>query len=355
MGVMNGNSDDARNKGGVSGGLQASGVPEKSETVPGPVHVSVIICTYNRADSLRRTLQTCGRLVIPNGVGWEVVVVDNNSTDHTRQVCEELSGRIPIRRVFEREQGQSAARNRGIREALGRLLLFTDDDCEVDPSWLSAFWDAHARHPKTGFFGGKVLPLWDHEPPAWVRDNLRLIWVHVHEDRGESEITVTRSEDGVFPGANLALSRNVCDDTVQFNNDICLSGDDSSDVRGEDIVFQLALLSRNLTGLYVPKAVVYHHHPAYRSTEKYLRRYHAGLGVADVRLGRTSKVKPWFGVARIYWKYLVKWALVYFLTRWSAPSRIWLRAEIRMAETWGVISETRRRQAAARQRAATGL
>ena len=69
------------------------------------MRITLIVCTYNNCDSLRRTLESLTRLAVPPGVAWEVVVVDNNSSDNTRQVAEDFLGRLPLRYVFEAEQG----------------------------------------------------------------------------------------------------------------------------------------------------------------------------------------------------------------------------------------------------------
>lgn len=97
---------------------------------------SVIIATYNRADELPRTLESLKKLEADEP--WEVIVVDNNSSDNTREVVEGVkSFPVPLRYIFEKEQGRSAALNAGIRAAQGEILAVTDDDVRVDPHWLT--------------------------------------------------------------------------------------------------------------------------------------------------------------------------------------------------------------------------
>src|SRR5688500_3500637 len=98
-----------------------------------PMQVTVIICTRNRADQLRRTLESAAAVDTPEHVSWELLVVDNGSTDHTPEVVESFSGRLPIRRVSEPEAGLSNARNRGVAEAKGDYICWTDDDVLIDP------------------------------------------------------------------------------------------------------------------------------------------------------------------------------------------------------------------------------
>lgn len=102
------------------------------------MNITVILCTYNRCESLAKALESAAALRLPESVEWEVLVVDNNSTDQTREVveafCRRHTGRF--RYLFERQQGKSYALNAGIREAGGNVLAFTDEDVTVEPPWL---------------------------------------------------------------------------------------------------------------------------------------------------------------------------------------------------------------------------
>ena len=111
------------------------------------MHISVIICTYNRAQNLPVCL---GRLAGQQGVDgleWEVLVVDNNSTDATREALAELARTLPIaiRYTFEPQQGLNYARNRGAQESLGRYFGYIDDDIQTSPQWLCALHNSFAE------------------------------------------------------------------------------------------------------------------------------------------------------------------------------------------------------------------
>src|SRR4029450_8136983 len=94
--------------------------------------VSIIICTRNRAESLKPTLESIGRASIPQGWNVELLVVDNGSTDHTKSVLNEtVMTNVTLRCVYEKTPGLSNARNAGIRETTGEIILFTDDDARV--------------------------------------------------------------------------------------------------------------------------------------------------------------------------------------------------------------------------------
>src|ERR1700674_3750141 len=100
--------------------------------------ISIILCTYNRYQSLTRALESVAASQMPESVDWQVLILDNNSKDQTREVAEAFCRRYPshFRYVFESQQGKSFALNRGIREAPGEILAFIDDDITVEPTWL---------------------------------------------------------------------------------------------------------------------------------------------------------------------------------------------------------------------------
>src|SRR5580658_10275907 len=101
--------------------------------------LSVIICTWNRAVLLRETLNSLGKTELPQDIDWEILIVDNNSTDETSEVCQEFVGQNPsrYRYIIEKRQGKSFALNTGIENARGKILSFTDDDVTVDAVWLA--------------------------------------------------------------------------------------------------------------------------------------------------------------------------------------------------------------------------
>jgi glucosyl-dolichyl phosphate glucuronosyltransferase len=305
--------------------------------------VSVIICTYNRSVSLRRTLDGFLSSQPGPGVRWELMVVDNNSSDDTKSVCESFVGRLPIRYVFEPCQGQSAARNRGIAEAAGSLLLFTDDDVDVDSGWVAAHWDAARRHPEMAFFTGKVIPRWMEPPPKWLEENSRvvLVGISMRFDRGDEEVEVT---DTTWPavGANLVFRKGVFEKTdLLFREDLGLKGNEP--VRWEEIVLIRQMMAKGFRGLYVPGAFVHHRNGSERTTEHYVRKWFKGWGMTDIRLGQVDlTTRHWlFGVPRWWWRKMLENVISYGVARLTQPPQVWLERECRMARRWGRICELR--------------
>lgn len=120
--------------------------------------VGVIIPTRNRAELLHNSLEALARQArAPD----EVIVVDNGSTDNTKQVVEQYSGRLPIRYFYEPIPGAGQARNLGIRNATSDVLAFTDDDCVPDKDWLHFIELSFLRDPSIGMVAGKITPKLD--------------------------------------------------------------------------------------------------------------------------------------------------------------------------------------------------
>jgi glucosyl-dolichyl phosphate glucuronosyltransferase len=131
--------------------------------------ISVVVCTYNRADWLANLLETMTQQTLDPAL-YEVIIVDNNSADHTQQVAERfMAGRDNWRYVVEAKQGLSHARNRGWQEALGEYVAYVDDDCKVPEQWLAvAERVIREHHPDA--FGGPYYPFYLTEKPAWFKD-----------------------------------------------------------------------------------------------------------------------------------------------------------------------------------------
>jgi len=314
------------------------------------MEISVVICTYNRCESLRRTLKTFSSLTIPKELKWELLVVNNNSKDATEDVCADFEDALPLRYIFESQQGKSFALNRSIDEAQGSLILFTDDDVDLDANWILSYVDAAQRHPDASFFGGRVVACWEEKPPAWLKKNQSWLHAVVQMDRGETEQLVAKDEHPFFLGANMACRQKVFQSGVRFAKDIGPKGSDDSqsgNVRGEEMVLQRQLILAGLKGVYVGQSLVNHRHAPHRLTEKYIRKWYRGHGIAEVRCGQIPQKKLCFGAPRYFWKMLLFSRIKYFLTRRIAPSRIWLKAETDFAFASGVISESRKQTASA--------
>lgn len=129
--------------------------------------ISILMATRNRAGILRQVLDHYERLEAPRG-GWKAIVVDNGSTDETRDLVDSYASRLPIEYVYEGNAGKSAALNAGFSRIAGDLLLFTDDDILPPPNWLVRYEQEAAARPEYDVFGGAIVCKWPSEPPQWM-------------------------------------------------------------------------------------------------------------------------------------------------------------------------------------------
>ncbi|HKV51100.1 MAG TPA: glycosyltransferase [Gemmatimonadaceae bacterium] len=209
------------------------------------VDVSVIVCTRNRSDALARLLDRLEQLVVPAGVRWELIVVDNGSTDGTAALLASWPRTLPMRVLNEVTPGLSRARNAGLAAASGGLLLFTDDDCLPDPQWLAAIRDEFARAPSLGVLGGRVELFDQRDQPTTTRTS-----------RERGQITGAFNLDSII-GCNLALRPSALAAAGPF--DIALGGGTGAGA-GEDVDFVYRALRAGLRIEYSPDALVYHNH-----------------------------------------------------------------------------------------------
>ena len=248
--------------------------------------VTAIICTRNRSRALAAALEAMTLLDV-DGIPFELLVVDNGSTDDTRAVIEAAAARapFPLRAVPEPTPGLSRARNRGLAAAHGSLLLFTDDDCRVAPDWVRATLGAFGGDLHQ-VIGGRV-ELFDPAQPS----NLK---------RTAMEPEVLTGMDALFGflhGANFAFGRSVVQMAGRF--DVWL-GAGTALQAAEDTEFVYRAFHRGIPVRYEPGMLVYHDHgrtdpaEALRTTEGYMVGMSAML-IKSMMAGKTDLAKP------IYW------------------------------------------------------
>lgn len=220
--------------------------------------ISVVLCTYNSAERLRVTLQSFCRLNQPEGLDWELVAVNNNSTDNTEPVIKSFDDRLPIRYVYEPEQGLSRARNAGLDVAEGELIVFTDDDVKPNPDWLVAYWEAYQEHPEGYYFGGPIQSEFEGEPP-----DEDLLEIAMHSITGLDHGPESRqlASDEILIGANWACPSSYLRQVGKFDENLGL-GASAEEVRvGEEIELMSRLDNLDVKTWYVPKAVINHFVP----------------------------------------------------------------------------------------------
>jgi hypothetical protein len=135
--------------------------------------ITVAICTRNRCALLDRALASLARVVVPDHIDWELLVVDNGSEDATAATIARFADLLPLRAIEERTMGKSHAMNTAVREARGDILAWIDDDVLVDPQWMCAYHEAFLQNPEMAFFGGPIIPLFEGPRPPWLDGALR--------------------------------------------------------------------------------------------------------------------------------------------------------------------------------------
>ena len=236
--------------------------------------VSVIISTYNRSADLTRALASL--LHQEGDVRYEVLVVDNNSTDDTRQVVERAmaTSKVPLRYLFEPRQGVSFGRNTGIENASAPIVAFTDDDCCPAANWVTSIVRAFERHPDLDCIGGRVLPRWPEKVPEWF--TWRQVSPLAFCEHGEQEFVVDAGHAATcLITANLACRRSVFERSGLFSPEY---------PRGQDREIQLRMWRAGCHGLYAPDVLVTVDVPASRLTKQHFRQWFRRYGSVHARM-----------------------------------------------------------------------
>lgn len=237
-------------------------------TVGQVLDLSVVIPTYNRAGALPRALEclVCQDL---DPERYEIVVVDNNSTDHTREIVEAFAEKAPpmVRYVFEPRQGIAYARNTGILTALAPIIAFTDDDVRVARDWAPTILAVLATHPEAACVGGKVLPNRQVAWPTWLT---REHWAPLALlDYGEAPLQITADRRLCLITANVAYRREVLDRLGMFATHMAWLSDHEILVR---------LWHAGGQGLYWPQLAATADVVPQRLRRRYHRRWHRRHG-----------------------------------------------------------------------------
>lgn len=207
--------------------------------------ISVVICTRNRAAQLIGTLNSLERL--STNLEWEAIVADNASTDSTADVILQAASRQPRIRYARAERiGLGAARDYGWREARGRFISFTDDDCYLTPNYVDSVVRVFEEHPEVGFVGGRILLFDPEDLPVTI--DLRSHPVEMPPRRFVPA--------GAVQGANLSFRRDTLERIGGFDPELGAG----TPFPCEDIDAVAAALWAGIPGRYDPAPVVFHHH-----------------------------------------------------------------------------------------------
>lgn len=262
-----------------------------------------------------------------------MIVVDNGSTDDTAAVVASVVDTLPIRCVLEPLPGLSHARNRGVVEANGELIIWTDDDVMVDPSWLSAYIEAASQFPDAGFFGGNITPILEEPANAlFIRNFDNEVLGSLMARRAFAE-PPARIELATMPyGANFAV-RGAIQKHYRFDPHLGVSPLQRRNC--EEINMLLEVVADGVSGRTVPKSNVRHFIPAARQTKEYIRQYYAATGetyaFVRTRPGYVIATSPLpsskfhvMGMPAWYWKESLRHMLKALVARLKGQEAVWL-------------------------------
>ena len=287
---------------------------QNSLRMPDSVAITFAICTYNRADYLDDTLLSLRNCEAP-ARPVELLVINNNSTDHTKSVVKahkkKGTDRITIRLAVEENQGLSHARNRGIKEANASIIIFVDDDIRADKHYINAWLTFFDNHPDAKAAGGKIHVQFDHPRPKWMSSYL--LPLLGHHDHGDS-IKPYKTNDYPF-GGNMAFKKEVFEEIGQFNTELGRIGSDLKASEEKELFQRYRSRYENI--LYVPDAKLHHRVNSARLTKEYISRQAIGLGQSmKLQMKRQSgfqkaytalkEVAKWIATAVLFIYYVLK-------------------------------------------------
>ena len=297
--------------------------------------ITLIICTYNREKYIRPLLESIAKNDYPTA-DYEIVLVDNNCTDHTREVCEafaEAHPEIIFRYVVEPEQGLSAARNKGIKEAKGDIIIYVDDDALVDSDYIRQYAEHFAANPDTMAAGGPIEPLYETEEPSWMSPYTKALltaWMNYGNK-------VREYPKGRYPGGgNAAYLKEVFDRVGVFNTELGRKGNLLLASEEKDIFDKMKVLGMKV--LYLPNPVLHHCIPQTKLEEDYFNRLTLQIGRSERT--RTRAISKGKYVSRLASE-AVKWCgtlvLLCLYTLQGHPMKGWKLVLFRKNVTKGLL------------------
>lgn len=234
------------------------------------IRFSLVLCTYNQSRYLEIVLDCLAGQLLRASSEVELILVDNNSTDMTAKVFAAAQPRLPIssRYIFEPQQGLSIARNRGVREARGETLVFTDDDARIPPEWLQTVIDTFDEYDADCVFG-RILIDWEGDPPEWYGGWYQSMFVGL--DYGP-EILRVRDLAHEFYGKNFALRRSRLEECGGFDEGLGRVGDRL--YIGEETRVYQTLVRGGRTVVYNPAIWLSHMIKEHERTVAHMRKYY---------------------------------------------------------------------------------
>ncbi len=249
--------------------------------------ISVIVCTYNRERYIGKCLEHLHNQRADKKL-YEVIIVDNNSTDQTAEICKAAVAKYPettFNYFFEPNQGLSHSRNRGIRESKGTIIAFLDDDAFASPDYIFNLNQCFTSQSGVTAIGGKIIPVYETEKPSWM--SKYLLPLVAAQDMGDRPKKFMGKK---FPiGANVAFRKEAFEKYGLFNTDLGRQGTKLEGGEEKDMFDRLK--KDNEVILYEPAVSVQHIIPPTRVELSYIRKMGIGVGTSErKRVIKTGEV-----------------------------------------------------------------
>jgi glycosyltransferase involved in cell wall biosynthesis len=265
--------------------------------------MTIVFATHNGARTLPTVLDAYFQITMPEG-GWKLIVVDNASTDRSREIITSYQDRLPLTYYYEEKLGKNAALNTAIPHIDGDLVVFTDDDVSPRPGWLVSMRAAADAHPSYAIFGGVILPCWEIHPPGWIMEWVPLDVVFALSSPALTEGPTT---PGRIFGPNMAVRADVFKRGFRF--DVSIGPRGANYAQGSETEFVRRLGQHKYAAWHVRNAEVEHFIRKYQMRKSWILGRAIRFGRGQYRLNqatRSNSAVLWFGAPRYLFREILE-------------------------------------------------
>lgn len=242
--------------------------------------ISVVICTHNRSNYLAKAIQSLLEQTLPVD-RFEIIVVDNCSTDTTKEVVEQFAKQANIRYLYEPTLGLSYARNTGWRSANSPYVAYLDDDGIACPVWLEKIVEVFETvTPRPGCVGGKAKPIWEASRPSWLSNELVTCLTVI--DWSDTPHVIPDLSQQWLVGANIAFPKQVLEQVGGFIAGLDRAGKNL--LSGGDVFLEKQIMQAGYSCFYHPEVTIYHHIQPSRLTQPWFVRRYYWQGLSDAMM-----------------------------------------------------------------------
>jgi glycosyltransferase involved in cell wall biosynthesis len=239
--------------------------------------LSIVVCTYNREVFIEKTLNYLSKQSA-GPQDYEVLIVDNNSTDRSASICKDFVTRAGSRHFhyfLEQNQGHTFARNKGIMESEGEYIAFLDDDAWVNGNYCKEIIKYFDSNPDVMAIGGKITPVYEGPIPKWMSKYLLPLVAGLDMGNQVKEFKYSK-----YPiGANMAFRAEVFENYGYFNTELGRRGEELEGGDEKDMVYRLKKDGKKVH--YVPSIHVEHIIPESRTRMTYIKGQAIGVGSSE--------------------------------------------------------------------------